>query len=51
MKTTNMFCSLSKKCREEYSKEIGEKMQLEEKSYEGIYEKEDIKEDVNVKSK
>lgn len=51
MKTTNMFCSLSKKCREEYSKEISEKMQHEEKTYEGIYEKEDINEYIDVNSK
>ncbi|MGL5346908.1 MAG: hypothetical protein ACRDA3_06130 [Peptostreptococcaceae bacterium] len=40
MKTNSMFCSLSKKCKEEYSKEISEKLAREEEYLEEVYKKE-----------
>lgn len=43
MKTNSMFCSLNKKCREEYSKEISKKMLREEDDLETIYKKDDSK--------
>lgn len=37
MKTDSMYCSLSKKCKEEYSKEVGQRILSEEKELENIY--------------
>ena len=40
MKTNSVFCSLSKKCKEDYSKEISEKLAREEEFLEEVYKKE-----------
>ena len=45
MKTSSAFCSLSKKCKEEYSKELSEKLSKDEENLEEIYRKETSKED------
>ncbi|MGL5314812.1 MAG: hypothetical protein ACRC92_16285 [Peptostreptococcaceae bacterium] len=40
MKTTNIFCSLNKKCKEEYSKEVSENILKDEEKLEELYRNE-----------
>ncbi|MGL6106222.1 hypothetical protein [Romboutsia sp.] len=46
MKTDSVFCSLSKKCKQEYTKEVSEKLSKDEENLEEVYksEKDEIKE-------
>ncbi|MGL6106240.1 hypothetical protein [Romboutsia sp.] len=39
MKTSSMFCSLSKKCKVQYSKEISENLSKENEQLENLYNK------------
>lgn len=44
MNTDSACCLLSKKCREQYSKEVNNKIVDENEALENIYKKEDTKE-------
>lgn len=46
MNTDKASCLLSKKCREEYSKEVNNKLVDENEALENLYKNEDSKEDI-----
>lgn len=43
MKTDNASCALNKKCREQYSNEMAEKLSKDEANLEELYKKEETK--------
>lgn len=43
MNTDNASCALNKKCREQYSNEVAEKLSKEEDNLEELYKKEEVK--------